>query len=83
MEEYLKQKFPDLKTSLYLNRRNKFVHMGIDFPLFSIENFQEIVLEIESFKKKKLDKLFRFIFPKLIHMTHWKHDYIIFERKNM
>lgn len=57
--------------------------MGIDFPLFSIENFQEIVLQIDSFKKKKLDKLFRFIFPKLIHMTHWKHDYIIFERKNM
>ena len=39
LEQHLKQIFPDLKLSLYSNKRNEFVHMGIDFPLFSVENF--------------------------------------------
>lgn len=48
LEEHLKQKFPDQKISPSSNRKNRFVHMGIDFPLFSTENFQDIVSEIES-----------------------------------
>ena len=57
LKEYLKQKFPELKTSLYSNRRNKFVHMGIDFPLFSIENFQEF-WRLNLLKRKKLTNFF-------------------------
>ena len=57
--------------------------MGIDFPLFFVENFQQMILKIESFKKEELDKRFRFVFPKLIHTTHWKYDYIIFEKKSL
>ena len=57
--------------------------MGIDFPLFFVENFQQIILEIESFKKEELDKRFHFVFLKLIHTTHGKYDYIIFESKSL
>ena len=63
LKEYLKQKFPELKTSLYSNRRNKFVHMGIDFPLFSIENFQEF-WRLNLLKRKKLTNFFVLSFQK-------------------
>ena len=63
LKEYLKQKFPELKTSLYSNRRNKFVHMGIDFPLFSIENFQEF-WRLNLLKRKKLTNFFVLFFQK-------------------
>ena len=57
--------------------------MGIDFPLFAVKNFHDIVLETESFKKEELDERFCFVFPKLIHSTYWKYDYAIFERKDL
>ena len=63
LKEYLKQKFPELKTSLYSNRRNKFVHMGIDFPLFSIENFQEF-WRLNLLKRTKLTNFFVLFFQK-------------------
>lgn len=63
LKEYLKQKFPELKTSLYSNRRNKFVHMGIDFPLFSIENFQEF-WRLNLLKREKLTNFFVLSFQK-------------------
>ena len=69
--------------SLYSNRRNKFVHMGINFPLFFLEKFQDIILEIESFKKEELGKRFCFVFLNLIYTTHWTYDCIILKRKNL
>ena len=41
----------------------------------------ELILSIEDFEREKLNERFRFLFPKLIHTTHWKYDYIIFEIK--
>ena len=41
----------------------------------------ELILSIEDFEREKLNEPFRFLFPKLIHTTHWKYDYIIFEIK--
>ena len=52
LEEHLKLKFPDLKINLYSNRKNKLVPMVTDFSLFSVENFQEIILKIESFERR-------------------------------
>lgn len=34
-----------------------------------------------NFERKELDEHFPFLFPKLIHTTHWKYDYIIFESR--
>ena len=83
LEEYLQKKFPALSISLYVNRKCKLVHMGIDYALMSIQVRYELISSIEDFERQNLDERFRFLFPNLIHTTHWKHDYIIFERKDL
>ena len=82
LEEYLRKRFPDLNISLYVNRRCNFVHMGMDYPLMSTKVPYELISSIENFEREELDERFCFLFPKLIHTTHWKYDYIIFERKD-
>ena len=37
LEEYLRKKFPALNISLYVNRKCKFVHMGMEYPLLSTQ----------------------------------------------
>ena len=82
LEEYLRKKFPALNISLYVNRKCNFVHMGMDYPLMTTQVPYELISLIKDFERQNLDERFRSPFPKLIHTTHWKYDYIIFERKD-
>ena len=77
LEEYLRKQFPAVNVSLYVNRKCKFVHMGMDYPLMSRQVPHELISSIQDFKRQNLDESFRFLIPKLIHTTHWKYDYII------
>ena len=43
LEEYLQKKFPALNISLYVNRKCKFVHMGMDYPLMSAQVRYELI----------------------------------------
>ena len=52
--------------------------MGLDKSLFSFENYQKLLNEIDRFLNEHLEKRFIPIFPpKLIYSTKWKHDYIV------
>ena len=53
------------------------------YLLILTEVSYKLISSIEDFEKQKLDKRFRFLFPKLIHTTQWKYDYIVFERKDL
>ena len=53
----------------------------MDIPLLMTNISLELVAAIKNFKKEKRDPHFCFLFPRLIHTTRWKYDYIIFEEK--
>ena len=55
--------------------------MAMDYPLMSTKVPYKSISLIENFEREELDERFHFLFPKMIHRTHWKYDYIIFERK--
>ena len=82
LEKALKKDQANLEFQFYLSRRSKFVHMGLDVPLISIEKHQEIIDFIEKYwNNKKTDDKFEFESPRLISATEFKFDYIIFRKK--
>ena len=62
---------------------SKYVHLGLDVLLLSTRVSSELIAIIKDFEKKNRDKKYLFIFPRLIHTTKWKYNYIIFEKKDM
>ena len=81
LQNSLKKDHPDVVVELYVSRRSKFAHMGIDVPLNKISNHEKFIEHIENFwNQKKTDNKFRFVNPYLINCTKFKFDYIIFEK---
>ena len=78
LEKHVNVKFPEYQAKFYSNRRNFYIHMGLDNSLFGYENFKKLLEEVENFLNEHLPNKFISIFPpKLIYSTKWKHDYII------
>ena len=77
LEKHINVKFPEYQAKFYYNRRNFYIHIGLDKSLFGYDNFRKLLEEVESFLNEHLLNKFIAIFPpKLIHSTKWKHDYI-------
>ena len=77
LKNCLKKDYPDVEAELYLSRRSKFVHMGLDVPIN-----KEFVRDTENlWLQKKQDDKFKYVNPYLINSTKWKYDYIIFEKE--
>ena len=55
LKSYLVKKFPELDDGVgfYLSRRSKFVHIGLDSPLYSIKNYRDLTEEINKFLAMK------------------------------
>ena len=82
LEKVQEKDHADIKFELYLSRRSKFVHMGLDEPLITIPNHNDIMEFIEKYwEEKKTDDKFEFTQPRLISATKWKFDYIILQKK--
>ena len=82
LEKHNDSKFPENEAKFYSNRRNMYIHMGLDKSLFFYENYKQVLQEVESFLNEHLKNKFICLFPpKLIHSTKWKHDYIICRKK--
>ena len=78
LEKHIAVKFPEYDSKFYSNRWNVYIHMGLDKSLFSFENYQKLLNEVDCFLNEHLEKKFIPIFPpKLIYFTKWKHDYIV------
>ena len=56
-------------VSLFVSRRLKYVHLGLDIPLLSTRVSSELIAIIKDFKKENRDPKYLFIFRRLIHTT--------------
>ena len=74
----LKEKFPDITVGFYLSKRSKYLHMGLEQSLSSIENYKNFKEEIYKFLSVKLDSKFKMIdLLLLVPTVTWKHRYIL------
>ena len=73
----LKEKFPDITVGFYLSKRSKYLHMGLEQSLSSIENYKNFKEEIYKFLSVKLDSKFKMIdLLLLVPTVTWKYGYI-------
>ena len=82
LEKHIRVKFLENNGKFYSNRRNSYIHVGLDRSLFGLDNFKKPLDEIDFLLNEYFPNKFISVFPpKLIHPTRWKHDYIV-NRKN-
>ena len=82
LEKHMSLKFPEFDGKFYSNRRNFYIHLGLDKSLFSFHNYKIFLQEINNFFNDHLIKDFESVFPpKLVISTKWKHDYILYRKK--
>ena len=75
-------KFPEFHGKFYSNRRNFYIHLGLDKSLFSFQNYKIFLQEIDNFFNEHVIKDFETVFPpKLVISTKWKDDYILYRKK--
>ena len=77
LKNHLLKNFSKVNVGFYLSRRSNFVHMGLDVPLYSIDNYQDFIDEINNFLSKDLGSCFELVYPKLVLTVKWKFDHII------
>ena len=81
LNQCLEKDYPDIEFHFYLSRRSEFVHMGLDLPLISINNYHKLVDFIQDYwEENNEDDVFPFFTPRLIASVKYKFDYIIFEK---
>ena len=82
-QNYLNNKFPELKASFYVSKKNENIHMGLDIALFLLLKHDQVIEEIKNFRINGFDieEHFKFVFPLHIGCTRWKYDYIVMKRK--
>ena len=52
LKSYLSKNFLEIDVDFYLSRRSNYIHMGLDFPLYSIKNYFSFIKEINNFLQK-------------------------------
>ena len=77
MEKHIGNKFKEYDAKFYSNRRNSYIHLGLDKAIFSYSNFKTLLEEVTSFLEEDIPNKFTSNFPKLIHSTKWKFDFIL------
>ena len=81
LEVIMKHKFPHFNARFYANRRNSYIHLGLDKSLFSFADYKDFLKVIDKFLSEHLRVEFKLVDePKLVISTKWKHDYIIRSR---
>ena len=77
LEKQMELNFGIYQAKFYNNRKNCYIHLGLDNSLFSFENYKEFLEEINRFLDQKLVREFKVVYPpKLVISTKWKQDYI-------
>ena len=81
LEKYISIIFSQYDAKFYANRRNYYIHLGLDKSLFSFEDYKQFLTEINNHLNEGLHKGFISVFlPKLVISTKWKHNYIAFSK---
>ena len=58
LQRHINYKYPEFEAKFYSNRRNFYIHMGLNIALLSFSNFKQLLEEIESFINKHLPEKF-------------------------
>ena len=70
----MKQKFPHFDGRFYANRRNSYIHLGLDKSLFSFADYKDFLNEIDKFLSEHLKTEFKLVDPpKLVISTQWNY----------
>ena len=78
LEYFIKKKYSHYNAKFYANRRNTYIHLGLDVSLFSFHDYKFFLNDIDNFLNQELQDHFQRVEPpKLVISTRWKHDYII------
>ena len=78
LESLMKVKFPHFGGKFYSNRRNNYIHLGLDKSPFSFADFKDYLHVIDKFLSDYFKAEFKVVNPLiLVISTKWKHDYII------
>ena len=81
LQVIMEQRFPHFDGRFYANRRNSYIHLGLDKSLFSFADYKDFLNEIDKFLSEHVRVEFKLVDePKLVVSTKWKHDYIIRSR---
>ena len=82
LERILNEKYPKINVSIYISKRTKIVHMGLDKPLHDFEDYLQVIKDIKKFFLRNIEKYdYEFLKPQLVNSIKWKFDYIIFRKK--
>ena len=82
LERILSKKYPKINVSIYISKRTKIVHMGLDKALHDFEDYLQVIKDIKKFFLRHIEKYdYEFLKPQLVNSIKWKFDYIIFRKK--
>ena len=81
LQKHIEKKHSHYEAKFFSNRRNNYIHLGLDKSLFSFENYNVFLKDIDAYLSANLNKNFKLVDPpKLVLSLRWKHDYIIRSR---
>ena len=82
LERILNEKYPKINVSIYISKRTKIVHLGLDKALYDFEGYLHVIKDIKNFFLINIEKYdYEFLKPQLVNSIKWKFDYIIFRKK--
>ena len=81
LQKHIEKKHSHYEAKFFSNRRNNYIHLGLDKSLFSFENYNVFLKDIDAYLSANLNTNFKLVDPpKLVLSLRWKHDYIIRSR---
>ena len=82
LERILNEKYPKINVSIYISKRTKIVHVGLDKALYDFEDHLHVIKYIKKFFLRNIEKYdYEFFKPQLVNSIKSKFDYIIFRKK--
>ena len=63
LEKHIDNIHPNYKAKFFSNRRNNYIHLGLDKSLFSYENYNTFLADIDTYLNANLSKNFQLVNP--------------------
>ena len=79
---YISRSLINLFASLFVSRRSKYVHLGLDIPLLSTRVSSELIAVIRNLEIENRDSKYYFSFPRT-NTTKWKYNHISILRRKI